>query len=1451
MERVRSLGLCLLLAASSACAPELDELPEQRSARGTLGEEVYKVLCRRIAGVELPDDTAGQRSQALCLGDAATVAHAASDASLPPRLVVLARRRAELARAVDDMLPDELADELELLMREMLPFYEPPAQRLPASTRALAALLRSLAADEQALAGLESLGRDGMVGPEAALGPVRALLSSPGLADFLVDVMPSLTSAGEGRSGLETLLSGLALELATSQSGDDGDLAQLERLLQRPLPAAGEPWLVARRDARGLPVPTAAAGRPVPFPFRDDDADGLADAQRGRFEVDAQLAGPLPAPFSVPGEGAVRRDALGRALAMTAGGDVDGSRPLFETFDARASVLGALVPEAGKLFAPDTAIAVHLARVVPAVFGPEKRTSRAYGQGSLTYSAPDAAQSPLVDLVHASVALLEQPAYDQSLDLALRLLLDHESTWVSSLEPLLALERRTRKGQDAYPEAELAEHSLLCDELFFEAERLSRRRKSADGETALEALMRAALGYGRNFAKPGAPLERIADLETLRHQGAVLATLMRFKDEWRSNPRGESKRGPDEDAVRGAFRVPVDREQPDAPVSCGKDGCGGLLAGSPFEDWLRKTSQQKCMLGNEGRSGTDCGGAGNQSIYQRSLGLIWEMAGRSQANKRITVGDLLDFAVLENPCTDLDPPVSCDGQVASFCSEHYDSDDYACDAERNVCIATRGTPTCNALTQAQQQERQESITLAEDAVAGDYTCPDAEPAAACHAYDDTYPAAFMLAEGATEAAIQPGHLLDMPDVGRAFGRALTHEFVIEVPNPWVRRYLEDVARATPALALPTCAPGDIDDPTVLPTRNSDGAECVPDAARLSRDVYEDMPDSVDTLGELIEYLLDDSTLFQGDADTAALRPDVKALSRVLFAPPGSSSFIVFDPLLVQRAPAACTAELLAGGTPECVANQGSLDAAGSCCLKSLEKPPLRYRLDTYYGATTFSWEHEFRFQDGRSLSFIDAMKTVADAVNRTDFDAAAGDDPSDFESTDFVFSTLGKLVAEHYDSPDNPLVQSTDPAGMHYRRLTNLVSYEAMMADALDDGQLADAKVDDSAFSGAGHTLGLLYHSLPLLELLDGLDFGLGRDGIDVSADLLELTLSAHASCAGPEGDRRVLAGKGACHRAEAGQAGLRAPLTYRDGRATICWEDGRCFDGPADRRFVSPLYLMVDALGAVDDALGTDVAARDALDLGTGGLLDTYAHIEDHVLSDRRLHALAVALLEHTRERWAEESAAGKLAALRADFTSDAVDAVQSPLLAGGLTVLSSLLEKQGSLESAAAFLHGVLDEGSQPDSVRALVTGAADYFEMVPADAERTAALRALSGAILPGAAELLAGKPAGPLAEGVTWQNLTLMSDTAALDEAGVLPRVLASFARAPAGRHSPAQVFISILSDLQRAEPGSRASLDRDDFRRLLADLAEVMSDEERGFERLYRIVQCRAGGADCR
>src|SRR3990167_4849723 len=95
----RLLSLLLLCASVTSCTEELDTT-RVVPARGTLGEEIYQVVCLRIAATEYPGDVSGRRSRGLCAG-----AVDAEDGT-PPRLAALAQNRGRLVDALDRTLPE-------------------------------------------------------------------------------------------------------------------------------------------------------------------------------------------------------------------------------------------------------------------------------------------------------------------------------------------------------------------------------------------------------------------------------------------------------------------------------------------------------------------------------------------------------------------------------------------------------------------------------------------------------------------------------------------------------------------------------------------------------------------------------------------------------------------------------------------------------------------------------------------------------------------------------------------------------------------------------------------------------------------------------------------------------------------------------------------------------------------------------------------------------------------------------------------------------------------------------------------------------------------------------------------------------------------------------------------------------------------------------------------------
>jgi hypothetical protein len=1430
-----SIALTLL---AGACASEVEKLPKPRSERDTLGQEVYKVLCRRVAGSEMPSDLDGRKTEALCLGDQETgdAALEAQRAELPPRVVALAERRRAIASALDEVMPDDLGDGLEKLMRDMLPFYDPPKEYLQQGTRAMAAVLRRLAADDKALEGMVRFARDGMTSRDGEFGLFRAAFGYDEIVDTMRKVLPALTADGEAAApAFVAALEGMALELATAEpeTEPDSDTCRLRELLQRTEPAtaseekrfaSGAKLFSVARDVRGMPVPKrpggetgadlasacgdgSAAPAPVPFPFVDEDADGFADIEGGRFVAAADFEGTLPEPFPVPFERDVVRDQHGRAAAINADSKPDARNQLYVTDDVDPTLLAALMRESARLFEGEPSVFTSLAGALPALLGDTRETSRTYEKAKLVYQATDLAKSPLLDLVHASGALLLDPSYDESIELSLLMLREHEPATVASLEPLLALERRTRPDSDAYPEARLEGPNTLWDEMLFEFEKLSRRRRAKNGETLLEAALRSTLGIGRNFDKPDAPMEQLIDPRLLARQGALLAMMLRFKDEWRPNPLSESKRPAGDPAVIGFLKTPVDRSEGagDTPVTCGKDGCGGPIVGTPFEGWRKP--KQNCMVQREGRPNNsfDCGQPSNQSLFHRSMSMLAEMEGRSQCNRPITVADLFEFA-------------------------------------------------------GEEGERADPATVleAEEALQGDYTCAGKSP---CNQYANKFPAAFVDLDGAGSGSpsIQECGLIDVKDAGRTFGKVLTHEFVLEIPNPWVRRYLEDIARAADA-TLPECDPGTIADPTQVPRKG--GVACIPQAAKLSRDVFDELgrctasdPACIDTLGELIEFLLDDKSLFATAADSAALKPDPRALSRVMFAPEGSTGgFVLFDPLLVRGAPPLCSAA--PRGAPACPEDD-SADEPSGCCIKDPLKPPFRYKLDTYYGATTLAWEHSFKLADGSELSFLDAMRPLADAFNRLDI--APGEDPAAYEDARYGLTSLGNIVASHYDSPKSG-AQNTDPDAPNYRHLTGVVRYEELLADLLDDGS-TDLKqkgpsgeplfAPDASFT-PDQQLGMLGAGVDLLEALDALPFH-GGDGISAIARSVESWLNPHAYCAGGSGDRRVRNGKGACD-----QGGEREPVAYRDGRNYPCWNDGTCFDGKQgrDRRFVSPLYLALDAASEIKRRSDRDPELHKATRGVLSGLLDAFAVIENDHLKYRRLRAVALTMGDYVRERYAEEKAAGKLDDWNTRTTNDVADLLENPALAGGLLTLEKLATNPDALPALSRFLHSLLDDNEHPAQARALLAFAADTLQALPGDESSQALGRAYASGFAKNVNEVLAGEQSVlEIESSATWNSAFVLGENAKADDANVMGRIMKNFARIPgeapnSAEPLPLSALYDILIDINRADPLQDGPHGVADLSAAFTRIADVMLDERRGFERMYRVVQCATHKVDC-
>lgn len=459
MLRHRFLFGSMLTGIALGCA-SLDTAPPP-TWRGTLGEEIVRVFCERMASESDPTDVMGLRWKPVCRGEAPPP----SDA--PPRLRALMGNRERLARAIDRALPDALHDDLGHFLGRLLPLYDPPTERIPRNTRLLAEVLEKLSEDERALEALARLGtRKGYRPPRLALGLLRPILADPEIDDWTARTLRTLTdlpddpSDGMALPEWRDLERVLALELATltppepPAAGERTTLALARELLleQDAAFGVGGParWALVR-DGRGLALPAGGMIRP---PFVDRDGDGLADVDAlGRF-VDATGAVlEIPTPFRIRGEVGVPRDAGGRALRS------DATR-YWEYVDVDRSLLAGVVREAGPLLSPEAPALFRMMRGLVALLGPEATQHARYGSFSLAYRGFDTRRGSLFDVVHALAETLHRDGTEDVLALAERLLRDREpevAGLVGAVDHLL-----TRSEE--HPEARLEQPNLFWDE---------------------------------------------------------------------------------------------------------------------------------------------------------------------------------------------------------------------------------------------------------------------------------------------------------------------------------------------------------------------------------------------------------------------------------------------------------------------------------------------------------------------------------------------------------------------------------------------------------------------------------------------------------------------------------------------------------------------------------------------------------------------------------------------------------------------------------------------------------------------------------------------------------------------------------------------------------------------------------------------------------------------------
>lgn len=516
---VAGMGACALLLVTAACV-ELDTTWQGQTL--SLGEEIYRIVCERMASEEIPNDLSGRRTREVCAGAAG------AELVTTPRMHALVSQRARLVTALNQVVPDTLQSRLRSFLARVVPLYDPPSERFPAVTRAAADLVTALLNDAEARSALERLGRRRGYRPLPwGLGVVRPVVAYPGLNAFNQRVFERTADGGPAADAWRRVLEVSALEMATA--GDEATpvgpstLEVARDLFFREHESFGTstPRLIARRDARGYVMVEPSAIGPL---FVDANADGVVDVDdSGRMATMPGLDGDsIATPFLIANEANASRDTLGRAQRNGA--------LLYQYRDMDQTLLAALLREGKGLSDPATPALLDLLSGVANTLGPRTPKSERFGSHDYAYSGFNTAQGPLFDLVHAQGQLMDLPVFDDVLVLAKILLEQHEGEVAGLINAGLFLDARAEE----HSEAALEQPNELWDDLN------QVLTWSAQEPGLMEGLM-------RSFADP-----------RTRRLGHILAELMTYKDLVTHDPD-------DLNNIRDevVFTVPVDRNAPD------------------------------------------------------------------------------------------------------------------------------------------------------------------------------------------------------------------------------------------------------------------------------------------------------------------------------------------------------------------------------------------------------------------------------------------------------------------------------------------------------------------------------------------------------------------------------------------------------------------------------------------------------------------------------------------------------------------------------------------------------------------------------------------------------------------------------------------------------------------------------------------------------------------------
>jgi hypothetical protein len=328
------------------------------------------------------------------------------------------------------------------------------------------------------------------------------------------------------------------------------------------------------------------------------------------------------------------------------------------------------------------------------------------------------------------------------------------------------------------------------------------------------------------------------------------------------------------------------------------------------------------------------------------------------------------------------------------------------------------------------------------------------------------------------------------------------------------------------------------------------------------------------------------------------------------------------------------------------------------------------------------------------------------------------------------------------------------------------------------------------------------------------------------------------------------------------------AKLKTRSGRVTGLRNDG------TTNPQITPLYLVIEALNEVEDALSAYKPRGPADDrkamwkTARSQLVDQFLDVNGKntptaSFANASIPAIAPFLIDTVRTQlWAHCPNSFTPPYARCDWardqtTNDLVTKMQGPVFAAAYDVIEAIRSDDSARSGIERLATYLLDRASANDARAAVVGSLADAIQVMSDDTNLVPLFHALASAAAPSVVD----DQGHVLRQSVVDAQLAFLArmNGRAMDDKGneicareidpnqILPIVLENLVTPMTGSdgamtETPLEQIMDIVSSVNRAAPGATSKLDAGDYGSITNELSEFLLDEQRGMEQLYAIVR---------